>query len=314
MPEGPEMLSIVIPVFNEEEIIEELHSRLVGLFDHLTPCRVEVVLVSDGSTDGSNDIIRRICASDPRFKAIFFSRNFGHQAAVSAGLIHASGDMVAIMDADLQDPPELIAEMVTEIRAGTDVVYGVRRKRKEDIMRRLCYWGFYRILGLVSNISIPMDAGDFCCMKKDVVTAINSQPENHRFVRGLRSWVGFRHKGIEYQRSGRFAGTTKYSFKALVKLAYSGIFGFSSLPIKIVQFLGLAFSSIALLVAVLYFFLAVAVDNPKGFSSLMISIWFLSGIHLFSAGIIGEYVYRAYEQTLKRSDYIIDTTIGLNTK
>ena len=305
------LVSVVIPVFNEEDNLAELYKRLLGLISLMPEHLFEILFVSDGSTDETNGLISKFHQQDSRFRGILLSRNFGHQAALSAGLANASGHIVAVIDGDLQDPPEFLAEMVSKLESGYDVVYGLRRKRKETWFKRLCYWSYYRILGKVSNIQIPQDAGDFCCMRRNVVDAINQQPENGRFIRGLRSWVGFCQTGIEYERNGRFSGSSKYSIRALIRLAYSGLFGFSSLPIKMMQFLGLAFSTVAIVIGLLYFVLAFTAKSPPGFPSLMISIWFLSGVQLFFMGLMGEYVYRTYQQSLRRSDYLVKEFIGI---
>jgi glycosyltransferase involved in cell wall biosynthesis len=215
-------LSIVVPCYNELEVLPALQTRLAAALEGLAS-QWEVLLVDDGSSDGTWEEMLRLHRCDPRFKAVRFSRNFGHQRAVSAGLTFTTGDVVAVMDADLQDPPELLAKCLEKIRAGYDVVFAVRRKRKESLLKRAAYSGFYRLLKTISDVNIPLDAGDFCVMSRRVVAALNTMRESNIFVRGLRAWVGFKQIGIEYERGERAAGKTKYSFWKLVRLANDGI-------------------------------------------------------------------------------------------
>lgn len=298
-------LSVVIPAYNEEALLDELHRRLRAALDPLG-LRVEVILVNDGSRDRTAAMLDAIAAADPRFKIIHFSRNFGHQAAVTAGLDHAAGAAVLVMDADLQDPPELVGPMLDQWRAGWQVVYGVRRKRKEGLLKRLAYWGFYRILKLATNVEIPLDAGDFALLDRRVVDALRVLPERNRFVRGIRSWVGFRQTGLEYERDARYAGEVKYTLAKLVRLALDGLISFSYAPLRLAVYLGLLFSGLAL--AGVFFWpvykLVFGVDVP-GWTSLVMVVLFMGGVQLLTLGLIGEYVSRIYDEVKQRPVYIV---------
>lgn len=296
------LLSIVVPVYNEEENLPELHRRLKALVPTLPFRATQVVFVSDGSTDGSEALIRQYVKCDPLFSGVFLTRNFGHQAAVSIGLAEATGSVVAVIDGDLQDPPEAIPLLIAALDEGADVAYGVRRKRKEGLLKRAAYGLFYRTLKYVSSIDIPLDSGDFCCMRRPVVDAIIRLPERNRFIRGLRAWVGYRHVGVEYARSARFAGTPKYTLRKLFGLAYDGYFSFTSMPTRLIQFVGLALAALSILVAAVYlFWYLINPDRfPRGFATLVISIWFLAGVQLFSLGILGEYIWRIADESRHR--------------
>lgn len=295
-------VSIVVPVFNETENLNELHERLVLLLTEDRFRQSEVVFVSDGSTDGTEEVLEAIVAADARFSAIFLTRNFGHQAAVSVGLRHAMGELVVVIDGDLQDPPEVIPRLVDAIDNGVDVAFGVRRNRKESLLKRVAYKLFYRLLKLAASIDIPLDSGDFCCMRRDVVDHLNRLPERNRFIRGLRAWIGYRQVGVEYERAARFAGEPKYTIRKLIGLTYDGLFSFSTVPIRIMQVLGFLVSATAILVAGIYFiwYFVSSRNWPPGFATLTISIWFLGGIQLFFLGVIGEYVTRAFDETRAR--------------
>ena len=306
------LLTIVVPIYNEEENLAELEARLaasaaaMGFFDQ------EFLLVSDGSIDRSEAIIRDLVARDPRFRGIFLSRNFGHQAAVSIGLAHARGSVVAVIDGDLQDPPEVIPRLLDALAGGADVAYGVRLKRKEGIIKRAAYFGFYRVLGTLSAIEIPPDAGDFSAMRRAVVDAMLTLPECNRFVRGIRSWVGFRQVGVEYDRPARAAGRTKYGLGKLLALAYDGLFSFTRLPIRLMQLFGFIVSAAAIVVAfayVVWYFVA-PTRFPPGFASLIISIWFFAGIQLLCLGLVGEYVIRTYEESRSRPVAVVREVVA----
>ena len=299
------LFSLVVPVFNEEENLKELTQRIGELFDELDFEDHEAVLVNDGSFDRTEEILRDLIARDPRLRGVFLSRNFGHQAAVSMGLHYARGSVIAVIDGDLQDPPEVVASLIAELEKGADVAYGVRRRRKESRAKRLGYWLFYRLLATASPVTIPLDAGDFCCMTPRVVDALNSLPESRRFVRGLRSWIGFRQVRVEYERQARHAGETKYSWAKLVRLAYDGLFSLSDLPIKIMQIVGFGAAVLSVLVGLGYLAATLLVASPPGFPTLVISIWLLGGLQVFFLGILGEYLHRAYEQTLGRPVAIV---------
>ena len=302
--------SLVVPVFNEAENLEELRRRVIPLLGSIGFDATEVLLVSDGSRDESEAMIRRFCSEDPRFRGIFLTRNFGHQAAVTTGLAEVRGSVIAVIDGDLQDPPEVLASLLEALAAGADVAYGVRRNRTESVVLRLAYWLFYRLQARLSSIQIPLDAGDFCCMRRCVVDAIGRLPETRRFVRGLRAWVGYRQVGVEYDRAPRYAGTSKYGIRSLLRLAYDGLFSFSDIPVKILQFLGFAVSGLALLVGLGYFLAVLFFDSPPGFPTLIISIWFLGGVQLLFLGVIGEYLHRTYEQSMSRPSAVVRERVG----
>jgi len=297
-----EALSVVVPVFNEEANLPELRKRLKVVVEDLGFGKAEVLFVSDGSTDNSEGIIAEYVRGDSLFGAIFLTRNFGHQAAVSVGIATAAGDIVCVIDGDLQDPPEAIPQLLEAIDRGADVAYAIRTRRKESFFKRFAYAAFYRLLGRVSNIEIPLDTGDFCCMRRCVVDAMLKLPERNRFVRGLRAWVGFRQVGVPYERAARFAGLPKYTLWSLAKLAYDGLFSFTELPVKIMQFLGFAVSGAAMMVAIGYAawrYLSPGVF-PSGFATLTISLWFIGGVQLLFLGVLGEYVVRTFDEVRRR--------------
>jgi len=303
-------ISVVIPIYNEEEILPELRRRLVAVLNSININSSEIIFVSDGSTDSSETIITDMAAEDDRFCGIFLSRNFGHQAAISTGLSLAKGEIIAVLDGDLQDPPEVLLNMLDELSKGADVAYGIRLSRKEIFYKRLSYWLFYRIVKQLASIDIPLDAGDFACMKRNVVDAMHQLPEKRRFIRGIRNWVGFKHVSILYHRDRRFAGKPKMKFSNLVRFAFDGLFSFSDIPIKLIQIIGFLVSLFTFLIGILYFILSFIVDSPRGFPTLIISIWFLSGVQLFSLGLLGEYLHRTFDQSLGRPISIIRDKVG----
>lgn len=304
-------LSVVLPCFNERENLDTLYQRLAPLLERVTGGRFEVIFVDDGSTDGCGELLDDLNQQDARFKTIHFSRNFGHQAALSAGLDASTGAGVVLMDCDLQDPPEVIEQFFDRWHAGCEVVYGVRRKRKEGILKRAAYAAFYRSMRMVAQIEVPLDAGDFCLMDRKVVDALKRLPESHRFLRGLRSWVGFRQAGVEYERQGRHAGEPKYTLGKLVRLAVSGYVGFSTVPLRIASWLGLGVAAVGFLVAVW----AVAtrildIPSPRGWASTIAVVMFLGGIQLLVLGVMGEYLGRVYDEARARPSYIVGRTVG----
>ena len=315
-------LSIIIPVYNEEENLPELRTRLAALLEGLGFSRSEVLLVSDGSSDRTEDIIAEIVRGDPRFKGVFHTRNFGHQAAVSTGLSLCNGDVVAVIDGDLQDPPEAIALLLQEVDRGADVAYGVRAARKEGIVKRGAYTTFYRLLRGVSSIDIPLDSGDFCVMRRSVVDHMSALPERNRFVRGLRAWVGHKQVGVTYERAARFAGAPKYTLRKLIGLAYDGLFGFTALPVRIMQTMGFVISALAFITAMTYLVLALLARTPNwptGWATLVISLWFLGGIQLLFLGIVGEYVYRTFDEARHRPaalvrELVVNSDLALGRK
>lgn len=321
-PEGLRaMISIVIPAYNEEDGIAEMYRRIVAASAAWQE-EFEILIVDDGSRDRTLEICERIGAEDARWKVISLSRNFGHQAAVSAGLMHARGSIVTVMDADLQDPPEELLPFIEKIREGWDVVYAIRTKRKENWIKRLCYHGYYRILKRVAVLDIPLDAGDFCVMRGEVVDAINQLPERNRFVRGLRSWVGFRQTGMAYERQARFAGEPKYNFAKLFKLATDGIINFSYRPLQFIMSIGLglaAFCMFAAAFVVVQYFTnwTIAGFNPRsarGWTSTIIVILFLAAVNLVCMGILGEYIGRLFEEVKRRPTWIVKRRVNLLEK
>ena len=298
-------VSVVIPIFNEAEIIPELFHRCISATQAWCD-DFEFIVVNDGSTDNSLQLLEEFQQSDSRWKVISLSRNFGHQAAFLAGLTCASGDYVAMIDGDLQDPPELLEKFYLKIQEGFDVVYGVRRKRKEGISKKLAYRLYYLILDNFAEIKIPLDSGDFSMLRRTVLDEILKIPEQSLFIRGLRSWVGYRQFGYEYERDARLAGDPKYTLGKLFRLAYNGLFSFSQFPVKLLTNLGL----IIIVISICYSIYALIAkflfpDTPQGFTTLAISIFMLGGIQLLSLGIIGEYIIRIYDETRKRPLYII---------
>jgi len=246
------MISLVIPLFNEEEIIDRLYQRLLFCARTWNE-EYEIIFVNDGSTDSTFQQVCRIAEKDPHIKLISFTRNFGHQAAVSAGIRYASGDLVAVMDADLQDPPEDLVRFFQKCREGYDVVYAIRVKRKETIIKKGCYWLFYRMLSFLADIEIPIDAGDFCVMNRKVCNVLNALPEANRFVRGLRSWTGYRQIGLAYERNERVAGKSKYGFMKLINLALDGFINFSNKPLRIIMFTGILIGCFSFILGFLVF-------------------------------------------------------------
>jgi glycosyltransferase involved in cell wall biosynthesis len=295
-------LSIIVPVYNEEATFPEFERRLSAAIHELGFERTDVLLISDGSTDSSEDLIRALVRRNPLFTGVFLTRNFGQQAAISTGIELATGTVVAVMDGDLQDPPEALPDLIDAIDAGADVAYAVRTHRKESAVKRFAYSLFYRILRSASSIPIPLDSGDFCCMRRPVVDAMLKLPERSRFVRGLRAWVGFTQVGVPLERAVRHAGRSKYTFRKLAALAYDGFFSFSTLPIRVIQILGFVASIAAVCIAVAYFVwsLVQPARFPQGFATLTISIWFLGGVQLLFLGVVGEYVARAMEEARRR--------------
>jgi glycosyltransferase involved in cell wall biosynthesis len=300
---GP-ALSVVIPVFNEAENIDTLHARLTSVLEDMR-LEYEIIYVDDGSHDQSPILLNRLADRDGRIVVVELARNFGHQVAISAGLEHSRGQAVCIMDADLQDPPEVLPKFLEKWREGAEVVYAIRTQRKEWWGKRLAYAGFYRLLQRVANIKIPLDAGDFCIMDRCVVDQLVQMPERNRFVRGIRSWIGFRQVGMPYERHSRHAGRPKYTFRKLIYLALDGLISFSHMPLRIITLLGIAVSLLSFVVAIFYVVkkLALGVGIP-GFTTLVVSIFFLAGIQLMTIGVIGEYIGRISDEVKRRPLYV----------
>jgi len=313
------MISVVVPAFNEAAAIEMLHRRLTAAAETWRE-DYEIILVDDGSSDETLAICRQIAGVDAHFRVLSFSRNFGHQAAVSAGLRHCSGDIAAVIDADLQDPPEELIRFIEKCREGFDVVYAIRTKRKENVVKRTGYFLYYRLLKRLSALDIPLDAGDFCVIGGTALEALNSLPERNRFVRGLRTWVGYRQTGLVYERHSRQAGEPKYTFSKLVRLALDGIINFSYKPLQLVTFSGLLLGLFTILaglgVTILYVTDTTVLGyNPRqvrGWTSLILVVSMLSGVQLISLGILGEYLGRVFEEVKGRPLFIIRTKLNFD--
>ena len=310
IPKGPE-LSVVIPVYNSANIFPELYQRLTAALDK-TVSSFEIIAVVDGCRDRSFDVIQAFGQRDGRVKAIEFSRNFGHQAAITAGLAVAGGAMVAIMDDDLEDPPEALSLLMARIRDGFDVVYGIRRKRKCSWLHRFLFTAFYRILSGLVDMPMPGDAGDFCVMTRRVVKALNAMPENNRYLRGLRAWAGFEQTGLEYERGRRLANESGYNFGKYFKLALDAIFSFSYKPLEYVSKIGLVIALGSFIYGIYVASMGRVMVAP-GWASLFIAILFFSGIQLISVGIIGQYLARIYDEIKQRPKFIIKRTAGFET-
>jgi polyisoprenyl-phosphate glycosyltransferase len=297
-------LTVIIPIFNEEENIEELHKRLTEALQPV--CSFELLFVNDGSRDRSGELLASLRQNDKRVKILTFSRNFGHQGAITAGIDHCIGKATVIMDADLQDPPELLPSMIEKWREGFEVVYAVREKRKENVVKRFAYYSFYRILGWLATIDIPPDSGDFCLMGRPVVEALRNLPERNRFTRGLRVWVGYRHTALPYERAARHAGASKYSWSALMHLAIDGILAFSAFPLRLATYLG--FTSLFLgIVYLAYALIARWTDGsvPRGWTSSTAIVLFMGGAQLLVLGVLGEYVARVFDESKRRPVYVV---------
>lgn len=308
------MISIVIPLLNEEENIDALYTRLTAA-SKTWGDDYEILFVDDGSFDNTLPMLVALTKSDPHIRAIELSRNFGHQAAISAGIRHASGDAVVVMDGDLQDPPEELSQFLDKWREGYHVVYAIRTKRKEHFFKRVAYKSFYRLLNLISNIDIPLDSGDFCVMDRKVVNVLNREMLEHaRFVRGLRAYAGFKQVGVEYKRDRRAAGEVKYTFRKLIKLAIDGLLDFSTFPLRLATYLGLFIAIPSFLAGIFFIFhrifdfkvLGYSPTDTPGIASLAVGVFFLSGLILVMLGVIGEYIGRIYFEVKKRPFYIIN--------
>jgi polyisoprenyl-phosphate glycosyltransferase len=304
---GAPELSLVIPVYNEEESLPELRRRLSTIIDQVEG-GAEVILVNDGSQDQTAALLRQICGQDPRFRAIHFSRNFGHQAAVAAGLRFSEGRAVVVMDADLQDPPELVLQLVARWREGFQVVYARHATReRESLIKRTAAHAFYRVLRRLARPEIPPDTGDFCLMDRRVVDLLNSMPERNRYIRGLRAWVGFRQTAVDFIRPGRFAGEPKYTFRKSLALAINGIVSLSKAPLRIATYIGLIVSFSSFCLAVVFIIEKFTVGSViRGWASTVVIILFLGGVQLLTVGIIGEYISRIYDEVKQRPLFIVE--------
>ena len=308
-------LSLVIPIYNEEAVIPELDRRLktvLSAFEDLIESW-EVVFINDGSKDDSLNQLRQMCAAEPRYKVLSFARNFGHQMAITAGIDRADGQAVVVMDADLQDPPEVVREMITLWRQGFDVVYGVRRKRAgETVFKKLTAAAFYRLLrAMLGGISIPADAGDFRLMSRPVVLAMRALKERHRFVRGMVAWVGFRQTAAYYDREARFAGETKYPLRKMIRFAIDGITSFSTVPLRFATWLGVFAGLLAVATALWALYIKLFVSGAvQGWTTIIIVVALGASAQLLMIGVLGEYVGRIYEEVKRRPLYLVAEEIN----
>lgn len=299
--------SFILPIYNEEETLPEMYTRLSAVADRMDGL-VELIFINDGSRDRSVKIIREFHQQDTRICYLSFARNFGHQIAVTAGLNFARGQVVVILDGDLQDPPELIPDMVEKWRQGYQVVYAQRTKRrKESWFKRFTAYTFYRILKYLADVDIPTDTGDFCLMDRQVVDVLNAMPERNRYIRGLRSWVGFHQIAIPFERDPRFAGEVKYTFRKSLALAVNSLVSFSKVPLRISTYLGLLSAALALFMSLLVLYWRLTAPNSPltGLAAIMIAIFFLGSVQLISIGILGEYIGRIYEEVKGRPLYTL---------
>jgi len=306
------VFSVVVPIWNEEAVIPELYRRVIETMD-ITGESWELICINDGSHDRSLQMLIELRAQDERVKVIDFSKNFGHQIAITAGADYAEGDAVIVMDADLQDPPDVVLRMIEQWRAGYEVVYAVRAKREgETWFKLLTAKLFYRLMQRISDVNIPLDAGDFRLMDRRVVLAMRQLREKYRFMRGLSSWVGFKQIGVEYERAERYAGETKYPLRKMLRLALNAITSFSYLPLQLATYFGFALAFVSLVGIVLTIFLRLSGSSAfAGQATTLVSVLFLGGIQLIFLGIIGEYLGRIYDEVKARPLYIVSRAYGL---
>lgn len=308
-------ISVVIPMYNEESVASECLKKVSDVFLNLKDYDYELIIVNDGSQDKTLEILEEKAKNDKKIKIISFSRNFGHQAAVTSGLKATTGDAVVIIDADLQDPPELIPEMLKLWEEGNEIIYGKRKVRKgESVFKLFTAKMFYKTLNALSDVEIPKDTGDFRLVDRKVVDVLNSLPEHNKFLRGLWGWIGFKQIPFEYERKERFAGKTKYPLKKMLKLASDGIIGFSTKPLKLVGALGIlsiVFSMIILIYSLVSYIFGLN-NLTAGWTSIMVTITFFAGVQLLSIWIMSEYIGRIYDESKSRPQYIIDKTINID--
>lgn len=309
------LLSVIVPCFNEQSVIQETHKRIAHVLE-TNDINYELIYINDGSMDNTKSLLETIAQSNLRTKLIHFSRNFGHQNAVSAGIHHCSGDLAVIIDADLQDPPEVIPEMIDVLKKeACNVVYAQRISRKEkSIFKTITARLFYKLINFISDTKFPLDTGDFRLIDRKVINAYKQFKEKNKYIRGLVSWMGFKQVPYAYARNERFAGETKYTFSKMLRLAFSGIFGFSRKPLKLALNLGVIclLISICLLFWVFYSFVFHPDQLIPGWTSTLIIIIFLGGIQLLSIGVLGEYIGSIFDETKNRPEYIIESTVNLN--
>jgi polyisoprenyl-phosphate glycosyltransferase len=307
--------SFVIPLYNEEATIPELYRRLDSVINQMDGS-VELVLVNDGSCDRSLELLRHLHQADPRVCYLSLARNFGHQVAVTAGLNFSRGQAVVVLDADLQDPPELILALAQKWQQGYQVVYAQRtQRRREGWFKRYTAFAFYRLLKHLADVDIPIDTGDFCLMDRCVVDVLNAMPERNRYIRGLRSWIGFSQTAVPFDREPRFAGEVKYTFNQSLKLAINGLVSFSKIPLRLSTYMGLLAAAIALLMAVLvlYWRLTAPVSPLTGLTTIVVALFFLGAVQLVSVGILGEYIGHIYEEVKGRPLYTIGEVAGFTS-
>jgi len=305
MTDNP-VFSIVAPIYNETECLQEFYKRVSGVMES-TGKSWELVLIDDGSQDGSTDQIRELAKKDPNVKPVIFARNFGHQVAVTAGLDYSCGAAVVIIDADLQDPPEVILDLIAKWRDGFQVIYAVRGEREgESWFKTITASIFYRIIHRITDVKIPLDTGDFRLMDRKVVDVLNTMHEKHRFLRGMSAWVGFKSIGVTYKRSARFAGETKYPLKKMIKLALNAITGFSYFPLQLATYVGFFAAGISIVAIPIVIILRIAGSQAFfGQASTLLAVLFLGGVQLISLGILGEYLGRVYDEVKGRPLYIV---------
>jgi dolichol-phosphate mannosyltransferase len=311
-------ISVIVPCFNEEDVLPMLFARL-GAAAAAWGADYEVICVDDGSRDRTWELLKAQNAKDARWRCVSFARNFGHQTAVSAGLHYATGDAVVVIDADLQDPPEQISRLLEKWHGGFEVVFATRKNRRDPPGKRILAWGFYRLLEKMTPLPMARDAGDFCLLDKKVVAVMNALPERSRYLRGLRTWCGFRQTSVEFDRAGRAAGAPQYTFKKSFKLAMDGLFSFSAAPLRLATYLGLWVSAFAFLGVMFTFaqkifaaqFARIGLAPGPGFPTVVISVLFLGGVQLICLGILGEYIGRIYEEVKGRPLWIIRDSAGI---
>ena len=298
--------SIIAPIYNEIEIIDEFCKRIKDVMDS-TGETWELVLVNDGSTDGSTERIRELASTSEQIRSVIFARNFGHQIAVTAGLDYARGEAVTIIDADLQDPPEVILDLIEKWKKGYQVVYAVRAEREgESWFKKFTASLFYRIIYKITDVEIPLDTGDFRLLDRKVVDVMNSMREKHRFLRGMSSWIGYKQIGVEYKRAARFEGETKYPFKKMLQLALNAVTGFSYFPLQVASYFGFASAGLAIIaIPVVAILRMTGSQFFEGQTTTLISVLFLGGVQLISLGILGEYIGRLYDEAKGRPLYIV---------
>ncbi|MBD2499033.1 glycosyltransferase family 2 protein [Anabaena azotica] len=312
----PPKYSFIVPIYNEEENIEEMYRRISQVMNQMDGS-VELCLVNDGSRDRSLKMMRELHQQDPRVVYLSLARNFGHQIAVTAGLNHVRGQVVVILDADLQDPPELIIEMVELWQQGYHIVYAQRiKRRQEGWFKRFTAYAFYRILKRLADVDIPTDTGDFCLLDRQVVDVLNAMPERNRYIRGLRSWVGFNQTAVKFERDPRFAGDVKYTFRKSFALAINGIVSFSKVPLRMSTYLGLLAAVVSLLMCLLVLYWRIFTPHSPltGITIILIAIFFLGAVQLVSIGILGEYIGRIYEEVKQRPLYTLSEVRGFEQK